>query len=285
MSGKDKRVREIRNKLNELEKELKGTNATFFEDLRGYLITSSLFYEELDVTEQTYNVCVDLIEAQENGQTAQEYFGKDSRKLADSMIKNFKHASYREVIELILLPVGIYWAITFISNFATKGALKINILEYLLIALLSVGMIVIVFEAVHKSIYLSENNLLRKSKVIQFIIGTIFFSCIIGTFVAISVFTPPVWIVKFLYPSDVILMLTIIAIFLGWIIIGKKRELYSITPFIILMAAVGIAQRIPAVLTIVGANNIKFLAVGAAIIGFLINIVWGRIFIKKMARK
>ncbi|AUJ29058.1 hypothetical protein [Liquorilactobacillus hordei] len=285
MSGKDKRVREIRNKLNELEKELKGTNATFFEDLRGYLITSSLFYEELDVTEQTYNVCVDLIEAQENGQTAQEYFGKDSRKLADSMIKNFKHASYREVIELILLPVGIYWAITFISNFATKGALKINILEYLLIALLSVGMIVIVFEAVHKSIYLSENNLLRKSKVIQFIIGTIFFSCIIGTFVAISVFTPPVWIVKFLYPSDVILMLTIIAIFLGWIIIGKKRELYSITPFIILMAAVGIAQRIPAVLTIVGANNIKFLAVGAAIIGFLVNIVWGRIFIKKMARK
>lgn len=285
MSGKDKRVREIRNKLNELEKKLKGTNATFFEDLRGYLITSSLFYEELDVTEQTYNVCVDLIEAQENGQTAQEYFGKDSRKLADSMIKNFKHASYREVIELILLPVGIYWAITFISNFATKGALKINILEYLLIALLSVGMIVIVFEAVHKSIYLSENNLLRKSKVIQFIIGTIFFSCIIGTFVAISVFTPPVWIVKFLYPSDVILMLTIIAIFLGWIIIGKKRELYSITPFIILMAAVGIAQRIPAVLTIVGANNIKFLAVGAAIIGFLINIVWGRIFIKKMARK
>ncbi|MFT9004424.1 MAG: hypothetical protein ABF991_06930 [Liquorilactobacillus hordei] len=285
MSGKDKRVREIRNKLNELEKELKGTNATFFEDLRGYLITSSLFYEELDVTEQTYNVCVDLIEAQENGQTAQEYFGKDSRKLADSMIKNFKHASYREVIELILLPVGIYWAITFISNFATKGALKINILEYLLIALLSVGMIVIVFEAVHKSIYLSENNLLRKSKVIQFIIGTIFFSCIIGTFVAISVFTPPVWIVKFLYPSDVILMLTIIAILLGWIIIGKKRELYSITPFIILMAAVGIAQRIPAVLTIVGANNIKFLAVGAAIIGFLVNIVWGRIFIKKMARK
>ncbi|KRL08174.1 hypothetical protein [Liquorilactobacillus hordei] len=285
MSGKDKRVKEIRNKLNELEKELKGTNATFFEDLRGYLITSSLFYEELDVTEQTYNVCVDLIEAQENGQTAQEYFGKDSRKLADSMIKNFKHASYREVIELILLPVGIYWAITFISNFATKGALKINILEYLLIALLSVGMIVIVFEAVHKSIYLSENNLLRKSKVIQFIIGTIFFSCIIGTFVAISVFTPPVWIVKFLYPSDVILMLTIIAIFLGWIIIGKKRELYSITPFIILMAAVGIAQRIPAVLTIVGANNIKFLAVGAAIIGFLINIVWGRILIKKMARK
>ncbi|MFT8557830.1 hypothetical protein [Liquorilactobacillus hordei] len=285
MSGKDKRVREIRNKLNELEKELKGTNATFFEDLRGYLITSSLFYEELDVTEQTYNVCVDLIEAQENGQTAQEYFGKDSRKLADSMIKNFKHASYREVIELILLPVGIYWAITFISNFATKGALKINILEYLLIALLSVGMIVIVFEAVHKSIYLSENNLLRKSKVIQFIIGTIFFSCIIGTFVAISVFTPPIWIVKFLYPSDVILMLTIIAIFLGWIIIGKKRELYSITPFIILMAAVGIAQRIPAVLTIVGANNIKFLAVGAAIIGFLVNIVWGRIFIKKMARK
>ncbi|MBZ2406464.1 DUF1129 domain-containing protein [Liquorilactobacillus hordei] len=285
MSGKDKRVREIRNKLNELEKELKGTNATFFEDLRGYLITSSLFYEELDVTEQTYNVCVDLIEAQENGQTAQEYFGKDSRKLADSMIKNFKHASYREVIELILLPVGIYWAITFISNFATKGALKINILEYLLIALLSVGMIVIIFEAVHKSIYLSENNLLRKSKVIQFIIGTIFFSCIIGTFVAISVFTPPVWIVKFLYPSDVILMLTIIAIFLGWIIIGKKRELYSITPFIILMAAVGIAQRIPAVLTIVGANNIKFLAVGAAIIGFLVNIVWGRIFIKKMARK
>ncbi|MFT8950589.1 MAG: hypothetical protein ABGA11_09485 [Liquorilactobacillus hordei] len=285
MSGKDKRVREIRNKLNELEKELKGTNATFFEDLRGYLITSSLFYEELDVTEQTYNVCVDLIEAQENGQTAQEYFGKDSRKLADSMIKNFKHASYREVIELILLPVGIYWAITFISNFATKGALKINILEYLLIALLSVGMIVIIFEAVHKSIYLSENNLLRKSKVIQFIIGTIFFSCIIGTFVAISVFTPPVWIVKFLYPSDVILMLTIIAILLGWIIIGKKRELYSITPFIILMAAVGIAQRIPAVLTIVGANNIKFLAVGAAIIGFLVNIVWGRIFIKKMARK
>lgn len=285
MSGKDKRVREIRNKLNELEKELKGTNATFFEDLRGYLITSSLFYEELDVTEQTYNVCVDLIEAQENGQTAQEYFGKDSRKLADSMIKNFKHASYREVIELILLPVGIYWAITFISNFATKGALKINILEYLLIALLSVGMIVIVFEAVHKSIYLSENNLLRKSKVIQFIIGTIFFSCIIGTFVAISVFTPPIWIVKFLYPSDVILMLTIIAIFLGWIIIGKKRELYSITPFIILMAAVGIAQRIPAVLTIVGANNIKFLAVGAAIIGFLVNIVWGRIFIKKMERK
>ncbi|KRM95752.1 hypothetical protein FC19_GL001229 [Liquorilactobacillus aquaticus DSM 21051] len=109
MSSKDKQVEGIRNKLNESAKKLKGENATFFDDFREYLITASIFYDELDVTEQTYNVCIDLIEAQENGQTAQEYFGKNSRKLADSMIKNFKHTGYREIIELIMLPIGIYW--------------------------------------------------------------------------------------------------------------------------------------------------------------------------------
>ncbi|MFT8425057.1 MAG: hypothetical protein ABF682_03825 [Liquorilactobacillus sp.] len=283
MSSRDKQVEGIRNKMNELQKKLEGENATFFDDLRGYLITSSLFYDELDVTEQSYNVCVDLIEAQENGQTAQEYFGKDSRKLADSMIKNFRHAGYREIMELILLPIGIYWAISFISDFAKRGALKINILEYILIALLSLGMVVIVFEAVHKSIYLSENNPFRKSKIVQFIIGTIFFTCITGAFVTISVFTPPIWVAKLVYPGDVILMLTVTAIFLGWIIIGRKRELYSITPFIVLMAAVGMLQRIPVMLAVVGSNNIKFLAVGAAISGFLINIVWGRIEMKRIA--
>ncbi|MFT8825915.1 MAG: hypothetical protein ABF536_09285 [Liquorilactobacillus mali] len=284
MSSKDKKVESIRNKLNESAKKLKGENATFFDDLRDYLITSSIFYDELDVTEQTYNVCIDLIEAQENGQTAQEYFGKNSRRLADSMIKNFKHAGYREIIELIMLPIGIYWAISFISDFAATGPLKINIFEYLLIALLSVGVVVVVFKTIHKFIYLNENNLVRKSKVIQFIIGTIFFGCIIGLFLAISMLTPPIWIIKLTYPGDVILMLTIIAIFLGWIIIGKKRELYSITPFIVLMAAVGILQRIPVLLAIVGSNNIKFLAAGAAIGGFLINIIWGRIEMKKITR-
>ncbi|KRM95751.1 hypothetical protein FC19_GL001228 [Liquorilactobacillus aquaticus DSM 21051] len=164
------------------------------------------------------------------------------------------------------------------------GPLKINVVEYLLIALLSVGMVVIVFEAVHKSIYLNGNNPVRKSKIVQFIIGTIFFACIIGIFVAISMLTPPIWIIKLTYPGDVILMLTFVAIFLGWIIMGKKRELYSITPFVVLMAAVGILQRIPVLLAIVGSSNIKFLAAGAAIGGFLINIIWGRIEMKKIAR-
>ncbi|KRM95484.1 hypothetical protein FC19_GL001798 [Liquorilactobacillus aquaticus DSM 21051] len=284
MNKKDTRMEKLRDETNELKKQLEGSNAKFFDDLRSYLLTSGIFYDEEDVTEQIYNVCLDLIEAQENGQTAEEYFGKDSRKLANSMIKNFKKAGFKEMVDITLIPIGIFWLITFLSDFAHPGALKINVIEYLLMAGLSIALTCIIFSLVHKSIYLSENNILRKSKVVGYIVGTVFFASFVLLFLAISSWTPDFLTIKIVYPYDTILILALAVIFTFWIVSSKQIYLYPITPFIFLIALVGIIQRIPVMVDIIGAGNIKYLSVGAAVIGFLANIVWSRIQVKKIAK-
>ncbi|WP_311407839.1 DUF1129 family protein [Liquorilactobacillus uvarum] len=283
MNKKDTRTEKLRDETNELKKQLEESNAKFFDDLRSYLITSGIFYDEEDVTEQIYNVCLDLIEAQGNGQTAEEYFGKDSRKLANSMIKNFKHAGLREMFNITLIPIGIFWLITFMSDFANSGALKINVLEYLLMAGLSVALTCIVFSLVHKSIYLSENNILRKSKIAGFIAGTVFFASFILLFLSISLWTPNFLTIKIAYPYDTILILALAFVFIAWIISSKQVYLYPITPFIILIALVGIIQRIPAIVNAIGTDNFKYLSIGAVIIGFLANIIWSRIQVNKLS--
>lgn len=285
MNAKDQRTKEYRDKLNEIEKKLKGENRNFFKDLRDYLVTSSFFYDEEDVTEQTYNVCLDLLDAQENGQNAEEFFGKNSRKLADSMIKNFKHASFKDSLYFILLPIGIYWIVTFIGDFVTPGALRINLLEYFLVAVLSLVICPFIFWVIHKSVYLSENNPVRKSKVIQYLLGTIFFACVIGLFLLINILTPAVGVIKLVFPYDTLFILVIAAIFIGWILIKKEQALYSIIPYIILMLLGGVLQRTPVMHKLLGDNNVKFLIVGAVILGFLIDIIWGRVILKKLTKE
>ncbi|GAJ26854.1 hypothetical protein JCM15457_1805 [Liquorilactobacillus sucicola DSM 21376 = JCM 15457] len=283
MNKEDTRTKLLRDETNKLRKQLKEPNAIFFDDLRSYLITSGIFYAEEDVTEQIYNVCLDLIEAQENGQTAKEYFGKDSRKLANSMIKNFKKASLREMINITCIPIGIFWLITFFSDFANPGTLKINILEYFLMAVLSVALTCIVFSLVHKSVYLSEDNIFRKSKTAGFILGTAFFASFVLLFSAISFWTPAFLTIRIIYPYDTILILALAVVFVTWIISSKQIYLYPITPFVVLIAIVGIIQRIPVMVAAIGADNVKYLAIGAAVIGFLANIIWTRIQVKKVA--
>ncbi|CAI2547199.1 hypothetical protein AKUH4B410M_00170 [Apilactobacillus kunkeei] len=73
---------------NELREKLNPENKKYYENLLLYIRAKAVFQKEEDVETTLLEILNDLIEAQSNGQDAEDYFGKDPEQLASEIIDN-----------------------------------------------------------------------------------------------------------------------------------------------------------------------------------------------------
>ncbi|TMS99893.1 hypothetical protein FD687_06770 [Apilactobacillus kunkeei] len=73
---------------NELREKLNPKNKKYYENLLLYIRAKAVFQKEDDVETTLLEILNDLIEAQNNGQDAEDYFGKDPEQLASEIIDN-----------------------------------------------------------------------------------------------------------------------------------------------------------------------------------------------------
>ncbi len=85
---KENRAKYYREKMNQLEEQLLSENRQYFDDLRSYMLFSSLLYDEGEINEQIYVLANDLLAAQADGITAVEFFGSEPKQMADELISN-----------------------------------------------------------------------------------------------------------------------------------------------------------------------------------------------------
>ena len=75
-------------KNNELRGKLTPENKKYYENLLLYIRAKAVFQKDEDVETTLLEILNDLIDAQNNGQDAESYFGKDSEQLASEIIDN-----------------------------------------------------------------------------------------------------------------------------------------------------------------------------------------------------
>lgn len=234
------KAQEYRDATNKILKQFNEENKTYFEELRSYLLISSLLYDETSMNEQIYSIVQDLLEAQKNGESAINFFGNQPKSIADEILKHSKLSSWKERFQLIGIIVGITWTFSFISDFSNYGPVTINPLKYLLLTLLAVLMVGATFKVMKISSFKKKTKI---SKTKEFLRIWLFFVVYIGLSLIIMIFVPNVLSFSILYPADLIIVSSITLIGLIAVLVQKEPSFYPFSLMIIGLGGTGIFSR------------------------------------------
>ncbi|RYL97010.1 hypothetical protein EWH99_13595 [Sporolactobacillus sp. THM7-7] len=281
MSNKNATVEAMVKQNNQLRDELMEENKTYYEDLLTYIRTAGLFYDDHEVESLLMQILQDIISAQNNGQSAEEFFGKNPQQAADELIHNLGKASWKEILKLTGLIFGISSFFELLNALSLPGK-GINFLVLILNGLLSFFVIGIVFYVLHRSIYAK----IIKGKVVSFLVLWLACMLIIGLFVLIQILTPPLLTVYFANPVG-ILMITILLVGLTVAALRRNKEdrkiWWSFLPPVYIMGLIGILSRLPLTEDWLASSNGRITA--AVCIGFGLILNWVITYVSLRAEK
>lgn len=222
---------------NLLRKKLTSENQKYHEDLLTYIRGKSTFNREKDVEQLLLEILHDLIDAQNNGQNAEDYFGKNPQTIADEILQTLPK-SFFETFKL-----ACYILIGYVLLFATPNiVLPTSNLDFGKLIIL--GTISFVFSLV--VLWLIGQETYQKNKLIKlasYVLGTITFAGIVigsvflKTPLAISL---PGW-----YGIGTILVLLTITTMIYTAERKRLPFLIIVYIFIVIDSLLGIGTRIP----------------------------------------
>ena len=222
---------------NLLRKKLTSENQKYYEDLLTYIRGKSTFNREKDVEQLLLEILHDLIDAQNNGQNAEDYFGNNPQTFADEILQTLPK-SFFETFKL-----ACYILIGYVLLFATPNiVLPTSNLDFG--KLIIIGTISFVFSLV--VLWLIGQETYQKNKLIKlasYVLGTITFAGIVigsvflKTPLAISL---PGW-----YGIGTILVLLTIATMIYTAERKRLPFLIIVYIFIVINSLLGIGTRIP----------------------------------------
>ena len=82
----------------------------------GYVRLNSMGKNERQTEEMLLGILQDILEAQENGVSAQDYFGKAPQPIADELLKQLPNDA-KQMVKISLLAVLTYFAVVFIGSY------------------------------------------------------------------------------------------------------------------------------------------------------------------------
>lgn len=225
------------NENNQLRENLNSENKRYYEDLLVYIRSKSMFNREKDVEQLLLDMLHDLIDAQNNGQSAEFYFGRDPKSLADEILQTLpKH--FFDNLKLACYIVLGYVLFFTIPNMVFPSS-KLDLGNLIILGTLS-----FIFSII--SLWLIGNETYQASKLrkyTSYVFGiVIFVSLIIGS---ILLKTPLSFSISGWRGIGIILILFIITTII--FIIERKRmpSLITIYVLIVIDAILGICSRIP----------------------------------------
>ena len=99
-----------------LQKQLQGANKQYYEDLLVYVHLNSMGKNERQKEEMLLGILQDILEAQQNGMSAQDYFGKAPQPIADELLKQLPNDA-KQMVKISLLAVLTYFAVVFSGSY------------------------------------------------------------------------------------------------------------------------------------------------------------------------
>ncbi|MBJ8326243.1 hypothetical protein [Streptococcus pacificus] len=175
-------------------------NKAYFSDLQSYMLLSSLIVDENEIREQIYSMALDLLEAEKNKMTAESYFGKNPKELADDLIKQAKPESVWKILGLIVIITFYGFGSFSLYQFSNAGSLDINVLSFFIFGILGFLYIFFLFYLLKKSIYTQFKKFLT-----YVVTGSIFVIFIVLAFI-LKIVNQFSYIITIPRPYDLLLL-------------------------------------------------------------------------------
>ncbi|WP_195510327.1 DUF1129 family protein [Clostridium tyrobutyricum] len=220
-------VEKIINLNNQLREKLSNENKEYYEQLLLYIRSAGLFYDDYEIENLLLQILQDIISAQNDSQSAEDFFGKSPQVAADELIHNLGKCSKKQTLKLVMLIFGISFFFT-ILNTLTDPDKGINILILILNGILSFLIVGIVFFIIHKSVYTK----IIKGKIASFVVLWVFCVLIIGSFVLIQLFTPSILTLHLSKSLGILAIVILIIAVTIWAFSHEKQDRKIWLPFL-----------------------------------------------------
>lgn len=229
----EKRIEEIN---ADLQKKLSIENEKYYGNLIVYVRTKAIIRDTEKAENLLLEILQDILEAQNKGISAEDYFGKNPKQIADEIIKNLP-INLLDTLKLGLIALISYLIFTFLPAMLTpeKGIdVGTIIIGGLFISLISL-MILWLFGITLYSSHAKFNKVLLIA----------FTSCgFLGAFSILSFVSTP-WVIKIGNTTGIILILLIAALLTYLFYQEKDKKIWlPFIPILSCMAVGGILLRI-----------------------------------------
>lgn len=143
-----------RKQIEEIEEQLSKENKAYMGRVNGYMVIASIFHrKEEAVTAQLLSIYQDVLDAQKDGLSAEEFLGKDSKQMADELLSYLPPIGFRELANLSVLALSCYLGCQWLMEFAGAGVISLNWLSVICDVLYSLVFPTGVFLALRGLIY------------------------------------------------------------------------------------------------------------------------------------
>ncbi|MFI3056540.1 MULTISPECIES: DUF1129 domain-containing protein [Streptococcus] len=118
---------EYLNAISSLRGKLTKENKAYMRKLHGYMILASAFHEQEErATELLLSIHQDVLDAQTDGQSAEEFLGKDSKHMADELLSDLPPIRWYYGLRLTGLISLVYISWFFLGLFGVTGEMVLE---------------------------------------------------------------------------------------------------------------------------------------------------------------
>lgn len=111
--------------------EFSEENQQYFEELWESFNLTGFLYDEIYLREQIYLMMLDFSEAERDGMSAEDYLGKNPKKIMKEMLKEAPRRSIKESLLTPILVLVILRYYQLLSDFSKGPLLTVNLLTFL----------------------------------------------------------------------------------------------------------------------------------------------------------
>lgn len=234
-------TKEYLDAMNQLDKQLESEDRKYFNDLRAYMTTASFFKEEQSVNEQLYQMYLDFLNAEEEGFSAEEFFGNNPKEMADQLLEQLPKTSFKTLLGYVGIAAVNLWSIRIVFDFSHSIDVVINPAIYLFDLVLVFTLVLLLFKLIQSSVYRKST---RKMNFIEAIGAGLIFLFYGIIYLRAEQFIPDILAFPIPFPVDVIFIIGISLAAIILIIKSKEKVFYG-TAFILFIPILnGISLRL-----------------------------------------
>lgn len=255
-------------KNNDLRMKLTPANEEYYSNMLVYGRTKVFFYPEKEMEALFLEILIDMLSAQDNGESGEDFFGKEPKSAIDELLRELPPIQLKERLSYIWLVFGISSFFSLFNSLNQKEP-SINIITLLINAGLSFIGVYLVFKWLNYTIYKEKSMSKKKEFIVLWGISSLLLVGFVGSLILgnhmIRIMVSP-WLALFLVWGSVIGYL----IYIVW---EKEKEHVGWWLMLVLLSVISTLNKLPELSSFFESSLGKGLSVGIIVMGLiLINI-------------
>lgn len=224
------KLKELIEENNRLRGLLTTENEKYYSDILLNIRSKDMLKNDIEVEETLLELLNDLLDAQKQGITAEDYFGIDSKKLSDEIIENIGNMTLKDISKFFLSIFAIFTMFSLFYELVSLGS-RVDIGRILFGAILLMPVIFIIFKLINSEVYSKKSSKFFGAAFFLILFGYI------GLNIAFGLVFPNTLIIVIEGFHRIIAIITLMAISTIYVLFADSIN----KPFLIIIWALGLA--------------------------------------------